>query len=382
MRSIRPTSLPCGVSLILLATVASTSATMTGCAHSSAPAAPAADLVTVIAGGGTGGDGVPATAARLVEPFGVARGASGDLYIVEHSAHRLRRIDGAGIIHTVAGTGEKADGGDGGPGPAARFNGPHHIEFLPSTGLLYIADTWNNRVRTLDPKTGFISPMLGTGGDKAFAGDGGPALAARSSGIYCLAADKAGSRLFFTDLDNKRIRVVDLKTGIVTTVAGNGEKGVPVDGADALASPLFDPRAITVDSRGNLYIAERNGHALRVVDTNGKIRTVAGNGTKGFTGDGGPARAALVAGPKHLGIDRDDTVLIVDTENHVIRRYSPVDERITRVVGSGVRGGAGVGGPALAVQLDRPHGVYVDGNGDLLISDSENHRVLRVARGL
>ena len=198
--------------------------------------------------------------------------------------------------------------------------------------------------------------------------------------MFCLDLDRQGKRLFVMDLGNRRVRAIDLASGVVTTVAGNGEKGVPADGTDALSAPLLDPRAIAVDSAGRLYILERNGHALRVVDTDGKIRTVAGTGGKGFSGDGGPALQAQMNGPKHLTVDRDDSVLIVDTENHAIRRYDPKDGRMTLVMGTGSVGTSGVGGPPEQVQLARPHGVYVDRDGALLVSDSENHRILRLAR--
>jgi DNA-binding beta-propeller fold protein YncE len=358
-------------------------ASLAACAHappgSGAAATPSLGNAEVIAGGGSGGDGSQALAAKLTDPFAVARDAGGNLYVAEMLGNRVRRIDAAGIVTTVAGTGEKADGGDGGPGSAARFNGPHHLVIPPGGSLVYIADTFNNRVRVLEPQTGVVKPLAGTG-EKAFGGEGGPAVTAQFSGVFCLDFDTGAKHLYVADLGNRRVRRVDLGSGVVTTVAGNGDKGIPTDGADALQSPLLDPRAVAVDAQGNLYILERNGHALRVVDKAGKIRTVAGNGEKGAGGDGGDARAAQLNGPKHLTVDRDGSVLIVDTENHSIRRYDPRDGRITRFIGAGTVGSAGAGGPALAVQLARPHGVYVDRDGSLLVSDSENHRILRVTR--
>jgi sugar lactone lactonase YvrE len=349
------------------------------CAHGQRP--PGAGAPTVlVAGGGSGEDGVPATQAKLNEPFGVSRDASGNLYIVEMGGNRVRKVDTSGILRTVAGKGTRGDGGDNGPGLEAQLNGPHHIAVPTEGRLLYIADTWNNRVRTLDPDTGVIKSVVGTG-EKAFGGDGGPAAAAQLSGIFCIDFDRSGKQLYAIDLGNRRVRVVDLQTGVISTVAGNGEKGVPTDGADARSAPLVDPRAVAVDSKGQVYIVERGGHAMRVVGTDGKIRTVAGTGEKGYGGDGGDARKALLDGPKHLTVDRDDSVLIVDTENHAIRRYNPADGRITNVAGTGKKGGGGLGGPPEKLELARPHGVYVDKNGDLLLSDSDNHRIVTIVRG-
>jgi sugar lactone lactonase YvrE len=262
---------------------------------------------------------------------------------------------------------------------AEGLNGPHQIAIGPD-GQIYVTDSWNNCVRRIDPATGAMTLVAGTGEkEKGFSGDGGPALAARFGGIYSIAFH--GGSLYLCDLDNRRIRAMDLHTGLVRTVAGNGEKGVPRDGADALSEPLVDPRAIVFDSKGRLYICERGGHAVRVVDTDGKIRTVVGTGEKGFSGDGGPAILARLDGPKHLEVDSQDRLLITDTENHVIRRYSPTDGRIERFVGTGTKGAAGVGGPLGLLELNRPHGAQVHPRtGAFYVSDSENHRVLRIDR--
>jgi DNA-binding beta-propeller fold protein YncE len=278
----------------------------------------------------------------LKEPFGVDFDAAGNMYVVEMAGNRVSVLDAKGVLRVLAGTGEAGFAGDGGPATAARFNGPHHLLMGPD-GALYVADTWNFAVRRIDLRTGLVTRVAGTG-HKGFSGDGGPAVLAQFGGVYAIAFH--GNVLYVCDLDNRRIRTVDLATGKVTTVAGNGAKGVPKDGEDARSEPLVDPRAVAVDSRGNLYICERGGHALRVVDPAGRIRTVAGTGVAGFSGDEGPAREAQMSGPKHISVDANDDVLITDTENHVIRRYSVREGLVRRVAGTGVNGFRGLGGAA------------------------------------
>ncbi|HKI71619.1 MAG TPA: hypothetical protein VKA81_04520 [Verrucomicrobiae bacterium] len=335
-----------------------------------------AERVVVVAGGGDDVTG-PATRCRLREPFGIDFDHSGNMFIVEMAGgERVLKVDDRGMLTIFAGTGEKGDSGDGGPAAQAQFNGMHSFAVGPGDDL-FIADTWNNRVRRIDAKTGKVFPFAGKG-RKGFSGDGGPALAAEFGNVYCVAFDVRRENLYLADLDNRRIRAVNLKSGIVTTVAGNGEKGVPRDGAEATQAPLVDPRAVAVDSQGILFILERSGHALRAVDRDGKIRTVAGTGRKGFDGDGGGALKASFNEPKHLCVDGNDNVVIADTDNHVIRKYLVKENRIVRVAGSGKNGASGVGGLASAVELNQPHGVRVDKSGVLYIADSLNNRVLKI----
>jgi len=334
--------------------------------------------VVLVAGGDRTGSNVPATEAKLTAPFGIDFTPDGDAWIVELTGQRVLRIDGKGVFHVVAGDGQKGDRGDGGPAAQAQFNGMHNLA-VGADGAVYVADTWNNRIRKIDPKSGTISAFAGTG-KKGYGGDGGPALAADFSGVFCITFNLAKDRLYVADLDNRRVRVIDMKTGIVSTVAGNGQRGVPADGAEAKDSPLVDPRAVAVDSRGNVYILERNGHALRVVDPGGKIRTVAGTGKAGYSGDGGDARKAEMRGPKHLCIDPEDNVVIADTENHVIRKYVPKEGKMVHVAGAAKKGSAGVGGPPEGVGLNQPHGVAFHKDGTLYIVDSSNNRVLKIVK--
>ena len=333
--------------------------------------------VELVAGGGTKDADAPATECVLREPFGTEFLPDGTIAIIEMvSGNRLLRVDEAGMMKVIGGTGVKGFSGDGGDARAAQINGVHNLCVTPS-GDIYLSDAWNYRVRKINGKTGIITTIAGTG-KKGFSGDGGPADKADFSSVIQIALDPSAKHLYVADIDNKRIRRVALASGIVETVAGNGKAGKPEDGGIAKDSPLSDPRAVVAAADGSFYILERGGNALRFVDAAGKIRTVAGTGKQGPAVDGGPALEATLNGPKHLCIDRDGTVIIADAENHVVRRYHPKDGRITRVIGTGKKGAAGVGGDPLACEVARPHGVTIGPDGLLYITDSYNNRVLRI----
>lgn len=309
----------------------------------------------------------------LKAPFAIDFDHDGNAYVADMTGNRVWKIDASGKATILAGTGEKGDSGDGGPGDKATLNGPHSLVVTPAGNVL-VADTWNNRIRKIDAKSGVISAFAGTG-KKGLAD--GPAAFAEFGGVYCLALSRGGETLYVADLDNRRVRAVDLTSGTVETVAGNGTKGVPEDAAIAREAPLVDPRAVATDSGGHVYVLERSGHALRFVDGGGSIQTVAGTGKAGPPTDG-DARSATMNGPKHLCVDRDGSVLIADTENHCIRRYEPATRRITRVAGTGKKGTAGIGGPPEMAELSQPHGVTVGPDGTIFICDTSNRRILKI----
>jgi DNA-binding beta-propeller fold protein YncE len=329
-----------------------------------------AERIVLVAGGTEDRTDIPATRALLKEPFGVDFDQAGNLFIVEMaSGNRLLKVDASGTLTHVAGQLSAGDSGDGGPARVAQFRGPHNLAVLPGGDVL-LADTWNGRVRRVQMANGTVTSVPGFNV---------PAAQARTNGPYCIALNPEGTTLYVADL--RRVHAVDLKTGALRVIAGNGEKGVPADGAAAADAPLVDPRAVAVDRKGNVYILERNGHALRVVAPNGKIRTVVNaSGKKGADGDGGDALVATMNGPKHLCIDRDDSVIIADAENHLVRRYVPASGKILRVAGTGKKGSAGLDGPPEQCELARPHGVTVHRDGTLYITDSYNNRVLKIVK--
>ncbi len=308
--------------------------------------------VELVAGGGAGEPGVSARDIRFVEPFGVAFDRAGNLFVIEYTGGRLIRIDRAGKTSLIAG--------------GEAFHEPHAI-VMNDQDQLFIADTHNNRVLRRDIATGETVTVAGNG-EKGYSGDGGLATEAAFNGIYAIDLAPDGRQLYIADLTNKRIRRVDLGIGIVTTVAGNGQEGVPADGAVAAESPLVDPRAVTADANGNVYVLERRGNALRVIGKDGRIRTLIKPGD--ITPD--------LNGPKHLCIDLDGNVIIADAENHLVRRYDVKTGGTTTIAGTGEPGLAIDSANPLKTQVRRPHGVYVHRDGALYVTDSYNHRILRL----
>jgi sugar lactone lactonase YvrE len=304
----------------------------------------------------------------LTTPFGLDFLPDGSLVVADFGGHRVCKVTRAGEVSVLAGTGES--GHRDGPASRARFNAPHTVAVLPGGDVL-VADTLNHCVRRISAR-GTVSTVAGAP-QPGFAGDGGPAREARFRETYHVCATPKG--FLVADLGNRRIRAVE--DGTIRTVAGNGQKGVPTDGSPAAASPLLDPRAVARGPDGSLWILERSGHALRTVDPEGRIRTVAGTGRPGPAADG-PALKATLRGPKFVWVEKSGTVLIADTDNHCIRRYDPRSGSLITVVGTGRRGRSAAGGQPTATALDQPHGVAADGDGILYVSDSLNHRIFKV----
>jgi len=323
------------------------------------------------------GDRGPAAQAQLANPYGVVRGPDGALYVCEVDNHVIRRIAPDGIITTVAGTGKRGYSGDGGPPLQATVNEPYEIRF-DKTGKLLWVEMKNHLVRRMDAGTKTISTVAGTG-RAGFSGDGGPATNAQLNQPHSIQLDSEG-HLYICDIANHRIRKVDAKTGIITTFAGTGSKAAAPDGAPISGTPLNGPRAIDFDRNGDLWLALREGNAVYRLDRKaGVIRHVAGTGKQGFAGNGGPAKEATLSGPKGLSIGPDGNVYLADTESHSIRMIDVQRGTIELIAGTGERGD-GPDGDALRCRMNRPHGVFVDADGSVLVGDSEAHRVRLIRR--
>jgi sugar lactone lactonase YvrE len=343
--------------------------------------AAAPGTIETIAGTGQasdGGSGGKATETNIGNPFGVELGPGGALFITEVSNHRVRRLDlKTGELSTVAGCGRKGYAGDGGPATEALLNEPYEVRF-DAEGNMYFVEMQNHLIRRVDARTGRISTVAGTG-QPGYGGDGGPARQAQFRNPHSIALDGRGG-LYVADIGNHRIRRIDLAAGTIESAAGTGERQMPRDGERAAGKPILGPRALSIDSR-TMWIALREGNSVWRMDLDrGTLHHVSGTGKKGYSGDGGPPAEATFNGPKGIAVGPDGSLVVVDTENQVLRRIDVKRGTIETIAGSGPasRGYAGDGGPATKAHLNRPHGVCVGRDGTVYIGDSENHRVRQV----
>jgi trimeric autotransporter adhesin len=336
-------------------------------------------VISTVAGNGSyrsSGDEGVATSAALNYPQDVAIDASGNIYITDagNKYSRIRMVMlSTGIISTVAGTGLSGYSGDGGLATSALLYNPVGVA-LDASGNIYIADFYNNRIRMVTKSTGIISTVAGTGSD-GYSGDGGLATSAALNNPSSVAIDASGN-IYIADTYNIRIRMVTKSTGIISTVAGTGSSGYSGDGGLATSAGLGYPNGVAIDASGNIYIADAGKNCIRMVTkSTGIISTVAGTGSSGYSGDGGLATSAVLVSPSGVAIDASGNIYIADTSNNRIRMVTKSTGIISTVAGTGSSEYSGDGGIATSTGLGYPNGVAIDASGNVYIADSSNHRI-------
>ncbi len=342
----------------------------------------AATIETVAGTGKAGytGDGEIAVKAGLNQPFGLTIAPDGDLVFCDTNNHVIRRIlKKSGIIQTIVGSGKKGYSGDDGPAIKAELNEPYEVIFHPNGDLFWV-ERMNHVVRRMDHITGRITTIAGNG-KEGFSGDGGPGNKGSMNQPHSIAFDREAKHLFICDIKNHRIRRVDLASGVIDTWCGTGKALDTPDGAPiSPKTPLKGPRALALAPDGDLWLALREGNAVYRIDMKtATIHHVAGTGKPGFTGNGGPAKDATIAGPKGIALSPDGKrVYMADTETHTVRAIDLTKSPPTLelIAGDGTRGDGPDSTDPLQCRMARLHGVAVDPKtGFLYIGDSENHKI-------
>lgn len=343
-------------------------------------------VICAFAGTGTAGlgdDGLAPTDTELYLPMDIQFGPDGRAYFSDWNNHRIRTVNANGKVETIAGTGYLGDAPNG-LAKETSLNHPTHITFAPNADMIISA--WHNsKVLRYSFGDGTVTTICGTGA-RSYGGDGGPATEALLDLPVATAFAPDGS-MYIADQANQRVRLVALD-GTIDTVVGTGEAGFSGDGGSALEAQINLPTGqsappsgrIAVDAEGNLYIADTGNHRVRKVDPEGVITTVAGTGDRGYAGDGGDATDAQLNRPNDIAVDDEGNLFIADTDNHCVRQVAP-DGVITTLAGTcGTRGSDGDMGPATQATFDRPYGVEVDPDGDVYVVDTHNHRIRVVHR--
>ena len=369
-----------------LAAAASVSATQTStpsaaATASASAAASRAPVMATLAGTGAqgfSGDGAAATSALLSGPSSLVVLPSGDVVVADSANNRVRLVSAStGVIYTMAGTGTRGFSGDGGAATSASLTYPFGVALHPSGGVA-IADTDNNRVRLVSASTGAISTIAGSS-VAGFAGDGGPATSAALGRPHGVAFAPSGD-MAIVEFGNHRVRMVSAVTGLIASIAGSGSAGFSGDGGPATSARLFSPVSAAFDAAGNLFVSERDNHRVRrVAASTGVITTAVGNGVAAFSGDGGAASSASLSSPPGIALDASGDLLIADSGNNRVRRLVVGGGTIATAAGTGALGSGGDGGPATSASVASPIGVAAGAAAALLIAEYQGQRVRRAA---
>ncbi len=306
------------------------------------------------------------------EPFGVVVGPEGDVYFCDVSNHRIFKIDRSGHTSVVVGSGEPGNAGDGAAPVDARVTQPYELRF-DLNGNLFFVDMISHVVRRMPASGASIETVAGTGAE-GFGGDDGPGIAAQLARPHSIELDGKGL-LYIADIANHRVRTVELSSGVIRTFAGTGEQSPTRVDTSLSDNPVYGPRAIAFEANGDMILGLREGNAIyRVNMREHTIAHIAGTGNMGYTGDGGDARKADLSGPKGIALGSEGDIILADTESHTVRRIT-ADGTISTLAGNGHKGDSLDPGQAC---LNRPHGVFVETSGAILIGDSDNRRLLRL----